>query len=470
MSRLPLSFGDVEARAGSVSSEEPFAQDEEISDRKTVLMEKIAEQFQATYSPTADDGIYSFFVPGRLEVFGKHTDYAGGHSLLLPIDRGFYCMCKANNRRIVRLRDINPSYGGRAFRISERLQSRIGGWVNYPMIVVKRLCKNFGADLVGVDIAFGSDLPPAGGMSSSSALMIMVFLAVASVNKLFDHPVYKMNVASKLDLAMYLACMENGQTFRGLAGDRGVGTFGGSEDHTIILNGRREMISLYQFAPTVHEADIALPEDLAYMILYSGAKARKTGEAMYKYNLVAKRAGLVVDRYNQAYGKAHRLMRHILEENSSLSGDATLAKVRKAAANYKERGRDLDLPGRFHQFYLEDQEFIPKATKALGSQDYEELARVTNLSHEASKTYLWNIALEVEFIQKEALKLGALAASGFGAGFGGSAYALVRVEDAPEFAERMEDSYRRRFPGYAKMAKFFRAYPSTGACELFSRP
>ena len=470
MSGLPVAFRDFAARVDSAFSEEPFAYSREIADRKTVLMKKIVEAFREAYSPKADDEVHSFFVPGRLEVFGKHTDYAGGHSLLFPIGRGLHCMCKANNRRTVKLRDINPRYGERAFRISERLQPQVGGWVNYPMTVVERLCKNFGGDLVGVDIAFGSDLPPAGGMSSSSALMIMVFLAVASVSKLFNHPAYKMNVAGNLDLAMYLACVENGQTFRGLAGDRGVGTFGGSEDHTTILNGKRGTISLYQFAPTAHEADIALPDELAYVILYSGVKARKTGGAMYKYNLVAKRAGLVVNHYNKAYGTAHGLMRHIIEENSSLAADATLAKVEKATANYMERGRDVDLPGRFHQFYLEDQEFIPKATGAFGSRNYEELARVTNLSHEASKTYLWNIAPEIEFLRKEALRLGALAASGFGAGFGGSAYALVRVEDAPEFAGRMENSYGRRFPRYVKMAKFFRAYPSTGACELFSRP
>ena len=339
MSGLPLSFRDVAARVDSVSSKEPFAYSREVADRKTALMRKIIEEFQDAYSPEAEDEVHSFFVPGRLEVFGKHTDYAGGHSLLFPIDRGFHCVCKANKSRIVRLRDINPSYGERAFRISEQLQPQVGDWINYPMTVVERLCKNFGADLEGVDIAFGSDLPPAGGMSSSSSLMIMVFLAVASVNKLFDHPTYKMNVTGNLDLAMYLACVENGQTFRGLAGNRGVGTFGGSEDHTIILDGKPGTVSLYQFAPTLHKADIALPDDLAYVVLYSGAKAEKTGEAMYKYNLVAKRAELVVDRYNQAYGTAHRLMRHIIEENSSLTANATLAKVKQATANYESAAK-----------------------------------------------------------------------------------------------------------------------------------
>jgi len=386
------------------------------------------------------------------------------------MDRGFYCLCKANRKHMIRLRDVNPSYGERTFSVSQQVKSPIGDWANYPMTVVKRLCKNFGADLDGVDIAFGSDLPSAGGMSSSSALMIMVFLAVASVNGLFDRPDYRKNIADSLDLAMYLACIENGQTFRGFAGDRGVGTFGGSEDHTIILNGRQGMISLYQFAPTLHKGDLPMPKDLAYIILYSGARAEKTGEAMRKYNLAARRAKLVVDLYNRTHGTKHLLMRQIVDENKSLEPEATFAKIRRATAHYTEKGQDLDLPSRFRQFYMEDQEFIPEAARALALHDYELLARVTNLSHRASKTCLWNISAEVEFMRREALRLGALAASGFGAGFGGSAYALVWADEALEFQKRIEGPYRKRFASHAKKAFVFQAHPSRGACELSSRP
>ena len=31
----------------------------------------------------------SLFVPGRIEVLGKHTDYAGGRSLVAAVPRGF---------------------------------------------------------------------------------------------------------------------------------------------------------------------------------------------------------------------------------------------------------------------------------------------------------------------------------------------------------------------------------------------
>ena len=31
----------------------------------------------------------TWFVPGRLEVLGKHTDYAGGRSVICALERGF---------------------------------------------------------------------------------------------------------------------------------------------------------------------------------------------------------------------------------------------------------------------------------------------------------------------------------------------------------------------------------------------
>ena len=37
----------------------------------------------------ADSPAVAVYVPGRIEFLGKHTDYAGGRSLLLAVDRGF---------------------------------------------------------------------------------------------------------------------------------------------------------------------------------------------------------------------------------------------------------------------------------------------------------------------------------------------------------------------------------------------
>ncbi len=65
--------------------------------------------------------------------------------------------------------------------------------------------------------------------------MIAVFLAAAALNDLDQTVPFRAAIGSTTDLAGYLGTVENGQTFGPLAGDKGVGTFGGSEDHTAIL-------------------------------------------------------------------------------------------------------------------------------------------------------------------------------------------------------------------------------------------
>ena len=37
------------------------------------------------------------FTPGRIEIFGKHTDYAGGHSLLAAVPRGITLAARKRN-------------------------------------------------------------------------------------------------------------------------------------------------------------------------------------------------------------------------------------------------------------------------------------------------------------------------------------------------------------------------------------
>ena len=37
----------------------------------------------------ASSDVLAFYVPGRVEVLGKHTDYGGGQSLLTAVERGF---------------------------------------------------------------------------------------------------------------------------------------------------------------------------------------------------------------------------------------------------------------------------------------------------------------------------------------------------------------------------------------------
>ncbi len=244
-------------------------------------------------------------MPGRVEVAGKHTDYAGGHTLVCAIENGFLFVAGSNQDGRIRIIEASSEFEPVEFPFTAGLEPPAGRWANYPMTTAQRVAANFGgeAPLSGVDIAFSSDMPVGSGMSGSSALMMMCFCAIAIVNTLHERATFKENIRNGIDLAMYLACAENGQSFRNLPGGRGVGTFGGSEDHTAILNCREGSLALYQYAPTVLKAEAAWPLEWALVIAFSGVRAEKTKEALARYNLASERAHRAVLAYNRIYRK-----------------------------------------------------------------------------------------------------------------------------------------------------------------------
>src|SRR5690606_18127103 len=113
-----------------------------------------------------------------LEVLGKHTDYGGGRSLIAAVERGFTFVSVPRADGVIGAHSLEPAERVE-FRFDPDLRP-LAGWANYPMTVARRLARNFPGIDVGVDLAFRSTLPPASGMSSSSALIIGTFLCLAS--------------------------------------------------------------------------------------------------------------------------------------------------------------------------------------------------------------------------------------------------------------------------------------------------
>jgi galactokinase len=68
---------------------------------------------------------------------------------------------------------------------------------------------------------------------------------------------------------------------------------------------------------------------------------------------------------------------------------------------------------------------------------------------------LHNQILETVFLAGRARELGAVAASAFGAGFGGSVWALVPYDEAEALAARLSADYLARFPEHAELAEGF---------------
>ncbi|HIE52032.1 MAG TPA: galactokinase [Armatimonadetes bacterium] len=441
-----------------------FGSDEMVLRAKQTLARRVFDTFEENFPSSPRREVAVTFVPGRVEVLGKHTDYAGGHSLLMAVDRGFIALSALNEEGCIRMVEDDPAYGSCEFEFRPDLEPPLGHWSNYPMTMAKRLAANFGREHPwrGVDIAFGCDLPVGGGMSGSSAFMIMTFFALALPNRLWENEKFRRNIRNNLDLAMYLACAENGQTFRELEGSKGVGTFGGSEDHTEILNARPGMFSLFEFCPTVHKADLSVPPEWVVVIGYSGVRAEKTRAALEKYNLVSRRARLAVEAYNRRYGTNFTLLREL--------GGEPAEQVEAALEAADREQPTLKLRARYRQFAAENWEIIPAVAQALLMRDEAALGALIDRSHELSRECLGNIVPEIDFLQRKAREWGALAASGFGAGFGGSLYAIVEQSQAEEFCERWQQAYQEQFPAARTQAYFFSTRPAGSACELFVPP
>jgi galactokinase len=416
-----------------------------------VSQQDLFDAARAALPPGADPGQgRAWFVPGRIEVLGKHTDYAGGRSLLCCVERGFHLVGRPRGDAVVRIADAVRRRVAE-FPIDRPEPFPGEGWTAYAAAVLRRIARNFPGALSGADIAFASDLPRASGMSSSSALVVSIFTAMAEVCRLEAHPEYARHIRSAEDLAGYLGCVENGYGFGALQGDAGVGTFGGSEDHTAILCCREGQLSRYAFCPVRLEGTVALPADWIFVLAVSGVASDKTGSAKDAYNRASLAARAVLELWNQTTGRS----------------DPTLAAAAALAPDAPDRIRDVlryvRHPGfppellrdRFDQFLEESERIVPEAAHAFARADAEALSRIVDRSQERAERLLGNQIPETITLARSARNLGAIAASAFGGGFGGSVWALVPAARADFFRADWQADYRRRFPASAQASEFF---------------
>jgi galactokinase len=373
----------------------------------------------------------TWHVPGRIEVLGKHTDYAGGRVLVCAIDRavsvtatpgiqGIYASSTASDEPVSVVAGQDPGLPA-------------GHWGRYVQTVVDRLTANFGS-LIACRLSVSTTLPLASGMSSSSALLCGVALALADLNGISDTDAWHRNTPDGLALAGYLARVENGLSWGDLAGARGVGTAGGSEDHTAMLCAVPGELSQFAFDPVERLADVPLPAWLSFVVAVSGVPAEKTAGALHAYNSSSHATREILARWNAGMPNAASSLA------TAVVADAGEGRLGRLVAD------DSRLVARLRHFIAESTVLVPGAAHALSAGDLNGFGALVDESQWYAETDLGNQVPETVDLAASARELGAHAASAFGAGFGGSVWALVDTQHADEFATQWLDLYRRRFP------------------------
>jgi galactokinase len=344
------------------------------------------------------------------------------------------------------------------FPLDEQLQAQLGHWSNYPQTVARRFARNFPQASHGAAIAFASNLPVAAGMSSSSALIVGTFLALAAVNDVCRQEPYVRCIRNRDELAGYLAAVENGTSFGPLSGDQGVGTSGGSEDHTAILNCQSDRLSLYAFCPVRYRRSIAVADQYVFEIASSGVISEKTGNALAKYNRLPLLAAEIVREWRRATNRFESSLMEILE--SAPDAEQRLRRILSDTSHTSfaphERSERLE-----HLIF--ENRLIDSIPQRIDTDTIGEFGELAAQSQAAATRLLKNQTLETTRLVELAARLGAYGASSFGAGFGGSVWAIVDVSDGGNFVSAWQAQYEKEFPQAARQAEFFLMRPGLPA-------
>lgn len=398
------------------------------------------------------------FTPGRIEIVGKHTDYAGGQSLLAAVPRGITLAARKRADGIVRVGDI---FDGQVIEVdpSTPVPPHYRGLQRYVHVVAHRLFVNFPGAELGASIAIASDLPRASGLSSSSALVVGVAQVLIERAGLRQRDEWQRHLPRVQDLACYLGCVENGLAFPGLPGAAGVGTHGGSQDHTAILAVRTDHVSLYRFVPVTPLGETPMPPDWTFVIASSGVQADKAGAVKHRYNRAADGVRALHEIWNR-----REMPTPSLAAALASAPDAAERLARWLAPAGDGAFSPAELERRLRHF-VDETARAPEAARAFRDADRAALGRLSDDSQRDAGELLGNQIPETMLMAKMARSLGAFGSSNFGAGFGGSVWAAVPIGDAAAFGEEWIRAYERRLPSVGRVPWFI-ARPGPGATEV----
>lgn len=360
--------------------------------------------------------------PGRVNLIGEHTDYAGVPVLPIAIDRAIYVAAAPS--QTPGLAAISAAFEGVVTVAHGQPASELEGWARYVAGALTQLGE--AGPSSGANLAIAGDLPAAGGLSSSSALTVGLLVA--------------------LDAAWKLNLDREGIVERAIVAERAVGVETGGMDQTVIGFAQPGHALRIDFAPPSRAA-VPLPPMMRFVVADSGEAAPKGGSARDAYNervvgmriataLLSEQLGLEpLFPLRLADVAADDVIEFMVEDLPPSLKPAVAAKrgevpldaiVRLTAGRWDE---SKAVPVRdVARHMLSEAAQVNAAQAALEAGDLEAFGRLLNESHESLRSDLGCSTAKLDRLCTVMREAGALGARLTGAGFGG--YALAACTDA----------------------------------------
>jgi galactokinase len=398
------------------------------------MSDPLADVFRSRFG---SEPTHASRAPGRVNLIGEHTDYNGLPVLPMALQREVRIVLLPREDGLVRLANTDGEFGEVEFEVGVAIEpGPPGHWGNYVKAPAQELARRF-AIIRGFDGVLSSDVPVASGLSSSSALVNAVGLALAEINRV------------GLDALALGDLMADAERY--------TGTRGGGMDQAISMAARAGHAARIDFRP-LRLRHVPVPSDWRFVVADTGVRAEKSGPAQATYNRRRAECEEALEAVAAELVRAGRLPR-------PPKGYAGLLRSvhDDEALDAAERILEATLLKRFRHVVTENARVV-EAQDLLYQADHAGFGTLMDASHGSLRTDYNVSSAELDELVGLAKEGGAAGARLTGAGFGGCIVALASTETVDEVLETLVAAYYepRKLADRVDQ-RLFLAVPSDGA-------
>ena len=370
---------------------------------------KIREDFTTLFGVNPD---LVASAPGRVNLIGEHIDYSDGFVLPFAIQARTYCALRIRSDQRIRVatnqhkRDVFES------SIAELKPQTGPVWTRYILGVLWAL------DIkVGVEILVESEVPSGAGLSSSAALECSVATALNAHFELGKSLTELVRITQRAEneyVGVPCGIMDQSISLMGKAG------------HALLLDCRDLSTRQIKVDFESNNLKLLIVDTRAHHALVDGGYAERRAQCeavAYEFGVKAMRDLSI--------------------------GELETARTRLPEVSYLRARHAVTEIGR-----------VLEAVKVLEADDFYTFGHLLTKSHQSLRDD-YNVSCpELDLAVDTALNLGALGARMVGGGFGGSAIALIKSDEAAKVAVEIERAFSKS--GFGS-PRFFDSLPGDGA-------
>ncbi len=404
------------------------------------------------------------YAPGRVNIIGEHTDYNNLPVLPIATEQQICLIAAPVEQPTITAMNTNPKYGERQFAISADIPTYpAGDWGNYLKAACQAIwiwCAQHAPEqlpLKGATVCVSGDVPEGAGLSSSSATVVVMALALAKMNGL---------EISHEQLAGI--CSE---------GEQYVGTRGGGMDQAASLLSLKNHALCIHFNP-LRTQPYRIPEDWRFVVAHSMVVAEKSGAARDAYNSRVAECRIAVRMLSKLAGKTYGSLGELLRDRNDwhellaqlpdgiLSLDQCAAFIGLSASELQQLipdGCSSFQPKRRARHVLTEGLRVQQACEAMQSGDIAAMGTLMNESHRSCAEDYEISCKQLDELVGLLRSFGAAGARLTGAGFGGCTVSLVSADQAETLVAGLRGSFYSHLPDDEFVKRVFVTSASAGA-------